>query len=308
MGISTIRELVRNVDNKKTTGNSFYSADNFLFFGNNGKSTITASLSTLVEDPILVLSPAGASSHLGEQYPNAIFYPVNDFKELNAIVTDLEDNMATIKKIQNNLAFDDRIELIKKQFLGEYKSKDGKAIEDWNECVEYAKNNKFPISAVALEEIDIVSSWIQDGVEATFKVEVMGEDKKNLSADWAEMRKVIIDFYSRLLKLPVKTIFSTSDKLPKEQQNLDKITPNICIGAANRLLLNLIGNVFYVGQDKNKYFVRIQTNDRIFTKSKFVPVHYSGKLDEELDVSGKPEYLWQYIDNIKNSTNKPNTK
>lgn len=309
MAFSTVRELAKMATEKKELNPAQQSSENYLLYGSNGKSTIASSLSDLVEEPILILSPANASGHLSEQFPNAIYYAINNLAELTAIIADLGKNMEIIKKIKNNLPFEARILQIKEEFLKEYeKSEIKKAEEDWKECIAFAKKGTFPISAIVLEEIDMISGWIQDTVEAKMNVVVAGQDKKNMGADWNELKSVIMDYYSRLLKLPIRTIFCTSDKLPTEKQGLTQIVPSICVGAANRLLLNLIGNVFYISSDKGKYTARLVGNKDIFIKSKFIPITYSGKIEEELNITGNPSLFWTYINEIKNTKLEENTK
>ena len=296
---SLVRELAKNANEKKEINPNQQSSSNYVLYGNNGKSTIAASLSELVKEPVLILSPANASSHLSEQYPNAIFYSVNNLIELNAIIYDLGKNMEIIKKIKNNLQFPTRLMAIKEEFFKDYEKEDKNKEDDWNECMEFAKNKSFPISAIVLEEIDMVSSWIQDQVEAKMNLTLIGSDKKLLGQDWNELKSVIMDFYSKLLKLEVPTIFCTSDKLPTEKQGLTQIVPSICVGAANRLLLNLIGNIFYVSSDKGKYSVRLVGNSNIFIKSKFIPINFTGKIEEELNITNNPTYFWTYLESIR---------
>lgn len=296
---SLVRELAKNANEKKEINPNQQSSSNYVLYGNNGKSTIAASLSELVKEPVLILSPANASSHLSEQYPNAIFYAVNNLTELNAIIYDLGKNMEIIKKIKNNLQFPARLISIKEEFFKDYEKDDKNKEADWNECMEFAKNKSFPISAIVLEEIDMVSSWIQDQVEAKMNLTLIGSDKKLLGQDWNELKSVIMDFYSKLLKLEVPTIFCTSDKLPTEKQGLTQIVPSICVGAANRLLLNLIGNIFYVSSDKGKYSIRLVGNSNIFIKSKFIPINFIGKIEEELNITNNPTYFWTYLESIR---------
>ena len=296
---SLIRELAKSAKDKQNTRSGIFSADNILLYGNSGKSTMVAGLSTLLTEPILILSPAGASNHLNSEYDNIITYNINDLNELENIVQDLERNFELIRKLQIFILTNaqNEIKALKDIFI-KGAGKNGE--EDFNYAFELAKENKYPIGAICLEEMDVVSSWIQDRVEKIFEVDVLGENKKNLSQDWNELKKDLIQFYSRLLKLPIKTIFATSEKLPKESQLLTQIVPSICVGAANRLLLNMIGNCFYSFADGDKYQVRISPNKDVFIKNKFKPVRTINKIEEVLDVTGKPEYLWTYLENLRN--------
>lgn len=295
MSISKIRNLANIAKKKSSNKLMTSSAQSFLFYGTSGaKSTLSSA--QLTDEPILVISPAGGSSHLENEFPNCVYYSIDSLTELEAIIKDLEENMNIIRKV---MALDDSERKVYKDkiFVKKYdvKTQQKELDSDWNDILNYANNGIFPFSSVVLEEIDIISSWITDEVEKKFSLEVIGQDKSNLASDWAELRRVLTMFYARLLKLPVRTIFATSDKLPKEQQNLTQITPNICSGAASRILISMIGNVFYVYKDLDKYYVRMQPNQSYLIRSKLAPVRGGIDIPEILDITNNPELFWELV-------------
>lgn len=295
---SIIRELAKNMEVKIEAKEAYISSDNFMLYGPTGKSAIVSSLGDLMEQPVLLLSPAGGSNHLKGEFKNIIPYSVSSLTELENIIVDLERNMDLIKKLQFNLMMNNQagIKAINDQLV---KESPAGGQDDFDYCLALAKQKSFPISAIALEEMDVVSSWIQDKVEETFEIDVLGEDRKNLSSDWAELRKSLVSFYTRILKLPVRTIFCTGDKLPKESQTIDRIQPNIAVGAAARLIVGMVGNIFYTYSDNDKFYVRFIASKTVFAKQKFVPVKNPTKIDEVIDITNDPSKMWKYISDIQ---------
>lgn len=295
MALSKIRQLASTAKVKSSNKMISSSAQSFLFYGTTGgKSVLSAT--QLTKEPVLVLSPAGGSSHLTEEYENCVFYSIDSLDELKLIVKDLEDNMNVIRKL--SVLEKDDLKLYKEKVFSKQfdKSQAKEMEEEWIDLMHYATTGTFPFHSVVLEEMDIVSTWLTDEVEKLFSLNVIGEDKKNLSSDWAELRKMVVAFYSRFLKLPVRTIFATSDKLPKEVQGATAITPNICQGAAARLLIGMIGNVLYVYKDGDKFFVRLLPNaSHPMIRTKLSPVKKPISLPETLDITGKPELFWELV-------------
>lgn len=301
------RGLVRKEkNNQRFTYGSMNSSNNFCFYGMNGKSTL--SLAQLDNDnlPILVISMGGCSNHLANQYPNAIFKTAKSLDELEAILVDVEQNFYIFEQTAK-WCFDEdsNKKFLQDVFLPKYYS-DNKAegIEDYKYITELIRENKFIFSRIVIEEVDIISSWIQDEVTKKFDLEVIGTDKKNMSMDWSVYQKEIINYFSRWLRLPCITILSTSERLPSEKQNLTEITPNIAKGATNRLILSLIGNVHYVSNDnKGRYEVTIKPSisKKVVSRQKFIPLLADlDKVPESVDITNNPLLFWEYIEKCKN--------
>lgn len=317
MAISKIRNLALNVKSGKKSGFKIMSSNNFILYGNGGKSTIA--LAQLTDEPILVLTPAGGSLHLQDEFSNAVIYSISDLNDLTGILVDLENNFNSIRQLGNIIEDKDKVQVyFEKAFKPMYSAqaalaKDKKVFdielnEEFQDCLNYAKTNTFPFHSIVLEEIDIISGWLQEVVEKKFGLEVLGEEKSNLSSDWSEYKKELLTFYVRFLKLPVVNIFATSDKLPKEKQGLNQRVPNICMGAAARSLISLIGNCFYVENELGKYTIQILQTPEVFIRSKIFPIKIPMKdIPVKLDITNNPQFFWEFVkkcDNLKKNTAK----
>lgn len=309
MGISTLRDASkkkRQVVDDAELKYGLNSSRNWLFYGSgNGKSTLAL---TQLEDgdsnePVLVLSPGGASVYLQPEFPNAVFRTISSLEDLDKVLQDLEDNHNLIR---NLCIFKEEPEKLKvfleKKFLpAYYKGSEDIGREDFKYLLELATSGRFIFSRVILEEIDVVSTWIQEKVETTFNVEVLGEDKKKMGSEWSELAKEIISTYSRLLRLPTETILCTTDKLPSERQGLKQIIPSICTGQAQRLLTSLIGNVLYLYNQDSQYFIQIKPTAEALIRTKFFPLKIDhSKVPIVMDITNKPEAFWQYVEDCRN--------
>lgn len=173
MAKSFIRSLAQQVKERSEIKDIYNSHVNYIFYGETGKSTVCASLSEFTKDPVLLLSPAGGSSLLENDYPNMISVPIANYSELQAILKDLENNMATLSSLRN-LIKDNDIERLKK--AKDYYEAQG---EDWEYIKNLASEGRFPVSAVVIEELSIVSSWIQEELEEDLNKQ-LGLDKSNM--------------------------------------------------------------------------------------------------------------------------------
>lgn len=301
MGV--VNNIIKSQDIKKQKHELYLSSDNYLFFGT-GKSAICAGLSELTPYPVLALSPAGGSNHLMSEFPNFISYSVSNFEELMTLITDLETTFDRIKKIMFALATKNTIalDLFKEVLLEENEGNAEKAKEEYDMLSKHASENTFPISAICVEECNIISSWKQDDVETNLEIEKLGENKKDLGSDWRVFKSSILELYGKILKLPVTTILCTSEILPEESQKIKVTSPDICIGAGNRLLRDMIGNVFYCNEESGKFIVRFNPSKTVFAKSKFKPVKLVNiDIVDEIDITNNPSLMWVYIRDIKNS-------
>jgi hypothetical protein len=300
MALSKIRTLAEQAKTSSENNMMMLSAQSFLFYGTESSKS-TLAVSQLTTDPILVLSPANGSAHLKSEYPHCVFYTVDSLEDLESMIKDLENNMNLIRKLMN-LSKDGIKEYREKVFpklFGQQKPSKEEIEEEWEAIMHYVNEKKFPFHSVVLEEIEIVSSWIADKVEKMFDVEVIGQDKKNMASDWSALKQEVINLYSRFLKLPVRTIFACSDKKPNESQNGTQTVPNICQGAAARLLISMIGNVLYSYKDKDKYYVRLLPNGAFLIRTKLSTIKNPIVLPEILDITNAPEKFWQLVDNCE---------
>lgn len=290
-GTSIVRALAQQTQKKKNEGNLYNSHGNYILYGETGKSSISASLSLKTEAPVLIISPAGGSSYLSDDFPNAIFYPLNDLQEMNTLLDDLSSNMKEFRALHMIVASGDeeRLESAKKYYA-----------EEFDYMYKLATKSEYPISAIVVEEISIISSWIQDEVESSLDIVSAGEDKTRRGSEWNVLRRKIMEFYSKILKLPCMTILCTGSRLPSEQQGSNQITPNLCVGAAQRDLIQTIGNLFYCYKnDKNEYLVRISGDKKIMTKDKILSPFSNQKCPDEINVTNRPEYLWELLNDMK---------
>ena len=297
MALSKIRELSKQVKNEVENNMMMLSAQSFLFYGTESSKS-TLAVSQLTKEPILVLSPANGSAHLKSEYPNCVFYAVDSLEDLESMLKDLENNMNIIRRLMN-MSPEARKEFKEKIFPKTFApaKPSAKEIEDdWNDIMSYVDKKVFPFHSVVVEEMEIISSWIADRVEKLFGLDVIGSDKKNMASDWSQLRQDVVNLYSRFLKLPVRTIFACSDKQPGESQATKQVVPNICQGAAARLLISMIGNVIYSYKDKDKYLLRLLPNGSYLIRTKLSTIKNPIPLPETLDITNAPEKFWELVD------------
>lgn len=289
--------LVRNLVKKKEEKEEIYASyKNMLFYGSFGKTSTAGALSEVIGKPVLILSPAGGSELLSREYPNVISYPINSVEEANEIYNDIVKDFKFIKNLQAVIATQDKERLEKaKKALG----------DDFEDLYKCAKEGTYPIGAIVLEEISTISNWIQTNLEVELEKNYIGESKKDMGIDWAKFSRDITDFYHKFLRLPVTTILSTGEVNPTEKQRITCVMPDICQGSASRKIIELVGNVFYFYRTEDlKYKVRLTGNPTVYAKDKLLPIKTTKKLEQELDLTGKPEVLWQYIDSISTEDRK----
>jgi len=285
-----VRNLVRSKNEKKKNEGIYVSYKNMIFYGATGKSALIGGLSENMDSPILILSPAGGSEKIEQEFSNTISYPVRSIDELNKIYKDTLSDFNTIRALQKVLVENDatRIDSAKKHYG-----------EEWDEIYEMAISGRLPISAIVLEEVSTISNWLQQELEDEMGKTHLGEDKGDLGVDWNKFSRTVMDFYTKFLNLPITTILNTGEIHPKEKQKLTQIIPDLCSGGASRRLTDLVGNVFYCNKtDDGKYFVRLTKNKDIFAKDKLLPVKTTLKLESEIDVTGNPSAFWEYVSEI----------
>lgn len=306
--MSLMRNLSRGMQKQDLQAKSQYSygsmnsGNTYCFYGLNGKSTL--SLAQLPDDnlPILVISMGGCSAHLAEEYPNAVFKTAKSLDELETILVDLEENF----KLFANVAKWAFTEETSKKFLKDvflpnlYKGNEQEGTEDYNYIKNLILEDSFIFSRIVIEEVDIVTSWIYDKVAKQFDTEIIGQDKANRGMDWNVLSKETISYFTRWLRLPCVKILATSERLPSESQALTEITPNLAKGSSNRLLMSLIGNVHYIGNDKGKYEIYIKNSPKKIIRNKFIPLLADiDKLPEAIDITNNPLAFWQFVKDCK---------
>ena len=102
-----------------------------------------------------------------------ISVPVANYTELQTILKDLEGNMSTLTAL-GALIRDNDVERLKK--AKKHYEDQG---EDWEYIKTLAETGRFPVSAVVIEELSIVSAWIQDELEEELNKQ-LGTDKSNM--------------------------------------------------------------------------------------------------------------------------------
>ncbi len=306
MGISALRDLSKKVKTLDVNIDLQYglnSSSNWVFYSaGNGKSTTALTQIDPTEEPILCISPAGASMHLRSQFPNAVIKTAATLDELEVIIKDLEVNFSLMKTIQRFIDSPKDLETLRDTVFipNYYKANEAAGKEDFNYMFSLVSKGKFIFSRVVLEEIDVISAMIQNALEERFKVEILGEDKKRMGMDWNELSKDLVAYYSRWMRLPCQTIFCTSDKLPSERKDLSQIIPAICTGSAQRLLTSLVGNVLYFSNTNDGYFVQIKPTPDVFIRSKFLPMGADmTKVPTKIDITNNPQAFWQFVDDCQ---------
>ena len=296
-------KLVERIIRKKEveTKESYVANGKFLLYGSKGKSSLVAALSTHgVQGNVIELTPAGASVQLEDEYENFISHPVANLAELKEVITGLARYLKIVKTLTRLTKQPDSPS--RKAELNKIK----KAIEtngyDFDYIKELAQKEELPFKAVCIAECNIVSSWIEEEVRAKFDEEYMGQDKKgNRGFDWNVLKSELTKFYQTVLSLPLTVILATAESLPSEKQNINSIVPNICVGSAQRAIIDMIGNVFYTAYEGENYVVYMNTDNRkMFTKQKIQKIRTSHLIDEHIVVTGDPSKLWSYIDDYKN--------
>ena len=288
MGV--VRELVKRKNVKDSLGENYVSYKNMIFYGSTGKSSMIGGLSEVVEKPVLVLSIAGGSEKIAEEFPNIISYPINSIEEANAIYTDLINDFETIRNLTQVILSNDQERLSKAKDYFK---------DEWDDVYEMAKNNELPISAIVLEEISSLSTMIQNGLEFEMDKIMLGENKNEQGTDWNKFAREIMDFYGKFLRLPITTIFNTGEIQPKEKMKLQQVVPDICSGQASRKLVDLVGNCFYCDKtDNGEYYVRLSKTKDVFAKDKLLPVKSEIKLEGRIEVTNDPAKFWKYVSEI----------
>ncbi len=172
-----IRNMVKAKQREKVEAlqETYNSADNFIFFGNGGKTATAAALSLFVDRPVLFLSPSGSASVMNEQFDNVISYQVDSLEELEEIVEDINQEFQVAKRIQQIIRAGDtpKLEVAKEKL--------GLDEDEWNEVLDDAKNGKMPISAVIVEECSVISDWMMQRCANELEMDVtLGEDKSKM--------------------------------------------------------------------------------------------------------------------------------
>ena len=292
MGI--VRNLVKQKEEKGKNDNLYSSYKNIILYGETGKSSISASLSEKTGKPVLFLSPAGGTEKLSEEFPNIISYPLNDIHEYHKILDDIIADFKAIRGLTQVILEDDkeRLEKAKKHYGN-----------DWEDYYNMAKTGTFPISAIVVEEASTISNWVQDKLDTDLEINYTGEEKSRNGIDWNLLKREIVETFSKALRLPVTTIIATGMRLPNEKQKLQRIEPDISSGAGQRIIIDLVGNVFYSYKENGKYNIRLVGNKDVYCKDKLLPVKTNIKLEETIDVTNNPIKFWDYIDSL-NTTKK----
>lgn len=304
--MSLIRRAIKKKELKKNE--SYLAGANFILYGSKSKSSIVASL-TEHGDPgyVIELTPAGASTHLEQEYDKFISYPIQSLVELEQVIDSIHGDLTLIKRLS---AVIDRLEAnkndasAKRDLDAAKKAVEGRG-DDWQEVYDMAKAGKLPFKAVVLAECSVVSNWVSERVEEIMKVDAIGTEKKNMGFDWSLLKTEQRKLYMKLLGLPCSTILATSEIMPSEKQNVSSIIPNLTVGSFGRELIDMVGNVFYSTFEDNKYTCYVNADHRkILTKQKFKRIKDEKQLLEKIDITGNPAKLWQYIDDTRKQEDK----
>jgi hypothetical protein len=70
----------------------------------------------------------------------------------------------------------------------------------------------------------------------------------------------------------------------------------------------MIGNVFYVYKDLDRYYVRMQPNQSYLIRSKLAPVRGGIDIPEILDITNNPELFWELVKKCEELRENPKNK
>lgn len=287
------QNFAKNESERRKQNTSFKALDKVLLYGNNFKSTVCASLSAVTKNNVLAISPSGSSRFLEKLYPNFLSYQVNNLDEVNVIINDIIKETNDIEKIRIAVQKNDNSKL--SQFKAQY-------AENFETMLNYAMGKvPYNLSAVVIEESNIISTWVEDKLAKSIQTEAIGFKKDDLGAQWNFLKKDLVDFYGNILRIPLTVILCTSEFKAGEKQKIDKISPDLCSGSAQRILIDLIGNVFYGFKDDNgKIKVMLNTNIAL-TKQKLLFPNSKKTVPNEIDITGNPEKLWTELKSLNES-------
>lgn len=282
------------------------SKNKVLLYGESGKSTIALSYGMDKVRPVYVLTAAGGSHALQEHFPTAMIDSINNLDHLREIIGELESEYATVLTLRECILTNqqERLEKAKaiyKEFPIAYdlNGNPTEVVDIWDKMYDAALKQELPICSLVVEEINIIAKWIYDEVAETLRLadqqKVVGQDKSQRGFDWNIYEKEVSDMFTRILKLPTMVVFATADKAPIEQQNSNQYQPDICSGKANRKLIQMIGNVFYVFKKDGKHMIQLVEDKNVFAKDKMTSPFSNSGLEKELDLTGRPNYLWEYL-------------
>jgi len=310
--MSYLKRLAILKEQEKATNNKLNSANKVLLYGNGGKSTIAAAFSMDKKRPVYILSPAGGSSYLEAYFPNIITENLNGLAHLNDIIEQLEAEYDDILYLKATLdeGNKDRIDKAREHYRNFYID-DETTIDIWDRMHDAAIANELPFSAIVLEELNIISNMIYDEIQTELELDkAVGSDPSVRGKDWSLLSKRVLNLYTRLLKLPTTIIFCTGDRIPKEQQDGNQIIPDVTVGSANRKIIQMIGNVFYCNINKKtgEHEIQIVEDKAIFCKEKISSPFSKMQIDKVVNVEGKPQYFWEYLNTIAKDGQKTNKK
>ena len=286
---SLVLDIVNEDLQKRDNGDFYNGVDNTIFYGT-GKSNLIASYSEYIDKDVIAISPAGTSAILEDVYPKFHCANVGTIKEAEDIIKAIEEDVKKIKIIRRAIKFKDEKVLIdvKRRLKNEYDS-----------YYNFAKTNTYPIGALAIEESSTISNWIEYRIADEMGLDNLGEDKKVQGLDWSILKKRTWNFFSAAMRLPIPVFLSCNVIEPSEKRELSQRVPNLCTGAARNMIIENVGNVFYVSSDNNnKYTAQIIEDSSSYCKNKLKPAISNVKINKAVDITGAPKNLFTYLDEI----------
>lgn len=302
--ISYLKRLSLSIESQTNDKTTLNSKNKILLFGESGKSTISLAYSLDQQRPVYVITPAGGSHCLSPYFPNSYVESLNNLQHLESIIENLESEYTDILTLRNVIVNNEseRMQAAESYYrnfsYGKDESGNETTIDIWDKMYDAAISQSLPFSAVVLEEVNIITGWLYDEVAKELNLDsVVGDDKSKRGFDWNIYEKRVLNLFTRILKLPCLVILCTTDKLPTEQQTGKQIVPDICSGKANRKLQQMIGNIFYCyKEDKTgQHRIQLVETKNVFAKDKIIPPFSDKRMDESIDLTGRPQYFWEYI-------------
>ena len=288
------QQFVNNNDANRKLNTSYKGIDKMVIFGESGKSSICASLTEITGNNGLAISPAGTSRFLETVYPKFLSYQVNNIEETEKIIDDIIAETSDIEKIRVDILSKNlsRIELAKKKYGDMYPKMEAYA----------GGKEKYPLSFVVLEEANLISSWIEEKTAKKLGQVAVGSTN-DIGFSYRVFRDDMLEFYGKLLRLPMTVIIATSRIMPKEKQGLEMVIPDISGGVTQRIIIDLVGNVFYstkTADGKHKVVLNGKSQPvPVLTKEKLLLPASKQIIPNEIDVTGNPRLFWDTLSKLK---------
>lgn len=102
------------------------------------------------------------------------------------------------------------------------------------------------------------------------------------------------------MKFPGISIIATGDREPGEKQNLKQTVPDFSSGAAQRQIIDMVGNVINFSNFDGKYMCQLLADKKTFAKNKIAKIYTKMEVPQTIDLTNRPEAFWEMVSLFKN--------